>query len=140
MTPRGLTPEQRFKRMIEVDPDTDCWMWTGSVARSGGRPQFAPGGRTLAGNSANCMATHWAFQHYKGVSVPRHARLWPICQHQRCVNPDHQASHRFVCKRGHPLKDGSVIWERKDGRWTRRCVECTYSHEPPEGVFVVNLD
>lgn len=88
----------------------------------------------------NRPARQWSVEHHKKITVPKHARLYPVCGNDLCVNPDHMASHRFMCRRGHSLKQGAVIWERTDGRWTRRCVECSYSHEPPEGVFVMNLD
>ena len=78
---RGMTPAQRHWAMIEIDPATGCWNWTGSDQDSRGYSRFyVDGKRTLV--------HRWAYEHFIG-KIPESETVHHRCVNPRCSFPDH---------------------------------------------------
>jgi hypothetical protein len=79
-----LDPWERFLRHIE--PDGDCWRWTGTTAGTNQRrPTFRPGSRK---QDRKVYAFLWAYEHEVGP-IPDGLELDHLCRHYWCVNPAH---------------------------------------------------
>lgn len=108
-------PMVRLMRRVEVDPETQCWNFTGSIDPYGyGR--FGLGSRQLYK-----MAHRASYELHVG-QIPNGLVLDHICRNRRCVNPAHlepvtnkenilrgngapaQAARRDACQKGHPLQ------------------------------------
>jgi hypothetical protein len=75
---------ERFMSHAEVDPDTDCWMWTGAL-RDGRYGAFSPEGR----RGSLAMAHRWIYEQMVGP-IPEGQQLDHfVCARTSCVNPDH---------------------------------------------------
>lgn len=86
----------RVRERIRVDPETDCWLWTGPTSgdgRGGGYPRMSLDGRTVAVHRV--MAVHeFGFLH-PGRHVDH------TCRTRLCVNPAHlePVTHLENCRR-----------------------------------------
>lgn len=69
-------------RRIEVDPETDCWLWTGSTFPSGY-------GQIMIGHKN--FRVHRVLWEYVNGKVPTGYELHHACEVRRCVNPEHLA-------------------------------------------------
>jgi len=71
----------RFMSKIQKDPDSGCWLWTGSKC-----------GSTDYGEIREKRKRHlvhrWAYQRLKG-EIPEGLELHHKCGVKCCVNPDH---------------------------------------------------
>lgn len=77
-----LTPKnaETFDDKWEVEPNSGCWLWTGSMGLAGyGRIKNA--GRTM-------MAHRIMYTRMKGA-IPRGLHLDHLCRTPLCINPDH---------------------------------------------------
>ncbi len=135
---------ERF--MAKVDKTDDCWLWTGPLDRYG-YGKFSLNGRTL-------IAHRWGYAELAGP-IPEgltldhvcHSRvadecasLPDVCEHRRCVNPEHLEPVTNVenikrgskgpggggrpwptCKRGHQWTSENTIVESDGGRRCRTC-------------------
>jgi hypothetical protein len=72
----------RFHAKFKVDPDSGCWLWTGSINGGYGHMGLWPRYRGLA------KAHRVSWQLYRG-EVPEGALVLHRCNVRRCVNPDH---------------------------------------------------
>lgn len=91
---------ERFLAQVHIDPDSDCWIWTGaSTTRGYGR-------MTIDGTTTS---THrFAYQMLVGPIPPGNV-IDHLCERQRCCNPDHlepvtQAENIRRYHRNHPGK------------------------------------
>lgn len=117
-----------------VDPDTGCWIWTGSPNRTGyGQFSIMENGKRLG-----TVAHRVVFEHFKH-KIPDGLVLDHLCRVRMCVNPDHLepvtnrenilrgvgesiARHFAVeCLAGHPL-EGDNLYVKPSGR--RSCRKC----------------
>lgn len=67
----------------EVDPETGCWLWQGSLGTAGYgavRREGKPGGKQ--------QAHRWFFERLVGP-IPPSLVLDHLCENKRCVNPEH---------------------------------------------------
>jgi hypothetical protein len=72
----------RFNKYVEPDPDSDCLIWTGAVAR-GGRGCFT----FTTKNSMPAIRAAWLLA---GRELPPHPMVFDhLCKNHRCVNVDH---------------------------------------------------
>jgi hypothetical protein len=70
----------RFWRYVEPEPNSGCWLWTGSTDKRGyGQLRCRDGLR---------YATHVALELYRS-GVPRGRCACHKCDNPPCVNPDH---------------------------------------------------
>lgn len=112
------TALERFLSKIEVDPATDCWLWTAGLA-NGGYGKFKANGRTH-------LAHRWYYEDLYGA-VPAELQLDHLCRVRACVNPNHlepvtgrenllrgdtfQAANaaKTHCPKGHPLAGDNLL-------------------------------
>lgn len=136
-----LSPQELFDRKVRkgLAPD-DCWLWTGSIDRSG-YGKFRTGGRSW-------LAHRWAYVTYIGElpddrvvdhvchNLDRACAGGCSCIHRRCVNPSHldcvtnlenvKRSHshnagKTHCIRGHEFTPENT--RRSNGG--RYCIACS---------------
>ena len=70
----------RFWSSVEVDEETGCWNWTGTMR----------GGYGRAWNGEKMVtATHLALYYHNGTKVPDGKYVCHRCNNKRCVNPYH---------------------------------------------------
>jgi hypothetical protein len=119
---------RRIFSKIRIDPDTDCWLWTGARLKSGyGLVRLGP---ATAGN-ALVHRLMWAWlvgplPRGRGRKIPQLDHV--VCERKACCNPIHlklvslrvnllrgdsppAVNHRrLVCRKGHalPLKPNAV--------------------------------
>jgi hypothetical protein len=122
--------ETAFWKRTMPEPNSGCWLWTGSCRTDGY-------GRI-------CVDTKWIFAHRFAYEllvgpIPGHLELDHLCRVRCCVNPDHleAVTHQTNvdrvprtnfgkyqrglthCPSGHPYEAAYI---RKDG--SRKCREC----------------
>lgn len=69
--------------MAKVTKTDTCWLWTGSLQRSG------HGAIGAGGDNGKVLKTHRvAYEYYKGP-IPTGLQVNHICDVPNCVNPDH---------------------------------------------------
>jgi hypothetical protein len=118
----------RFLSFVVVDPETNCWNWTGSVAENG-YARFMPVKRGTVQ-----YAHRWAYLHYVGA-IPNDRVIDHLCRSRRCVNPKHldlvtqkENLRRGVghgsetrCLHGHDFDTGNTYFDRLGRRQCRAC-------------------
>ncbi len=125
--------ETRFKSKVQINVETNCWIWTGSLFKTG-YGSFYKDGKTT-------YAHRIAYELWKEI-IPSGLHIDHLCRHRACVNPDHleavpQAENtrrglaewplatinrkKVHCPLGHPLS-GSNLYQKPDGR--RCCRTC----------------
>lgn len=77
---RGTTKE-RLEYYRQIDPETGCWIWTGSVV--GGRY-----GQTTMGDGKPMKAHRVSYLTYVG-EIPDGMMVCHKCDNPRCINPEH---------------------------------------------------
>lgn len=142
---------ERFFDLVEVDPTSGCWIWTGSINKEGYANVF------LSRSHLGKIAPHaWAWIWWHGQR-PRdeQGRALPLdhlchtndttcqggstCRHRRCVNPLHlepvttlvnvMRARGFAaanaakthCIRGHPFAGDNLRVNRDGSRGCRAC-------------------
>ncbi len=132
-----MTPDElhRFEEKFLVDPNSGCWLWTGSVCSKGygrfvsARVRVAP-----------LLAHRVAYEHFIGPIPERHY-VCHRCDVPSCVNPAHlfvgtqgdnmrdslrkgrnKEARKSHCKNGHPLFGRNVRRSRTGARVCRACI------------------
>lgn len=113
-----------------VDKTGDCWIWTSSRTRQGGRA-----GTGGYGKWGGRMAHRVSYEALVSP-IPEGLQLDHLCRTPACVNPQHlepvtgaenlrrwQEANPY-CKRGHALVGQNLRVTFKDGRPGRRCRTC----------------
>jgi hypothetical protein len=72
--------EERLVSRYEVDLDTGCWLWTGTLTW---------GGYGQIGGRGTNFAAHRAMWEHKRGPIPEGMVIDHLCLTRRCVNPDH---------------------------------------------------
>lgn len=116
---------EAFMLRVSVEPNTGCWLWTGSSQG----PRY--GAFYYRGKF---HASHrWAYSKLRGEINPELV-LDHLCRTPFCVNPQHleqvtqkENCRRYAatithCLRGHPFTDDNVYIDPNKGR--RKCREC----------------
>ena len=120
---------ERLKKRIEIDPQSECWLWKPRLA---GRGQGY--GRTYLDGVQ--MAAHRAVFTLLVGDIPFGLVLDHLCMVTRCVNPEHlepvtttennrrAGLHRRkdVCHQGHSMSGDNVGFNKSNG--TRYCRQC----------------
>lgn len=71
----------RFWSRVEPEPNSGCWLWSGTTYLGGY-------GRFTTETRSQQAAHRWAYEHYRGP-VPSGLQLDHLCRVRCCVNPDH---------------------------------------------------
>lgn len=119
----------RLHRMIDVDPDTGCWLWKGRLNSNGyAWAQRGPGHPLRV-----VHRIMWENEH--NAPVPKGQQLDHLCRRRNCVNPahlepvsgsenttrqDHANRRKTHCPKGHEYTDENTRMAR--GR--RACRAC----------------
>ena len=128
------TPIERFMNFIEIDRNTHCWNWIGTIHRSG-YGQFGLNGRNIAAHRAALIL----IRNHEFTKDIKDEQCDHLCRNRACVNPDHldlvtakensarspiaqQALNRMKthCKRGHEFTVENTVLNGK-GRGCREC-------------------
>src|SRR5438309_1895523 len=77
----------RFWDRAEPEPNTGCWLWTGSINSYGyGYISCSPNGERLRVNTA---AHRIAFELATRTQIPKHLQIDHRCRVRCCINPQH---------------------------------------------------
>lgn len=131
---RWPTTRERFDAAVHMEPNTACWLWTGTVTRE------KHGYGRLEVNGKPTVAHRYAYEQFIGP-IPPDCDLDHKCRTTLCVNPWHlePVSHKenvlrgtspaakhakqTHCKNGHPLNGPHVLLlprSRKGRQWIER--------------------
>lgn len=102
---------ERFMAQVMCDPNSGCWLWTGTL-QPRGYANFALQGRTVLGH-------RFAYEMLRG-EIPSGLQLDHLCRVRSCVNPDHlePVTSAVNCRRG----------ESRAAQNARK-THCIYGHE-----------
>lgn len=74
---------EQFRKNVEVDPQTGCWIWTGTRHPAGY-------GRFYDPSRQQTLPAHYiTLELYTGKRVPRGLECHHKCGNKSCVNPKH---------------------------------------------------
>lgn len=143
------SPESRFWNSVSPEPNTGCWLWTGSDDNGYG---------CLGVNGRRVRAHRYSWELAHGAPPPADMHVCHRCDQPACVNPDHlflgddsanmrdcgakgrlwaqrkdidrsvlgsRWSQRIQCERGHPFTVENTRWFTKNGYRCRECLECS---------------
>ena len=138
MTGARGTLEERLWRFISPEPNSGCWLWTGTTRRDYGQIAGPPGLKKTM-----LQAHVVAYELYVG-KVPSGLELDHLCRVRQCVNPSHlepvtravnmqrsplagrnKKSHPWsgrFCKNGHERTDDNM--RIVPGTPYRECIQC----------------
>lgn len=123
----------RFWSKVSPEPNTGCWLWTGSVTGNGY-------GKIQGNRRGELKSAHrWLYETVKG-EVASALDLDHLCRVRSCVNPEHlepvtrsenlrrgltgkvnnPSAAKTQCPQGHPYDEANTI--RRKGR--RHCRAC----------------
>lgn len=76
-----LKGHRRWNRLaVHIDPQTNCWVWLGSIAWTGYGQ--------LTVNRIGYAAHRYMYELHKGP-IPKGLQLDHLCNRRNCVNPEH---------------------------------------------------
>lgn len=129
---RGSSLADLFEARYVPEPNSGCWLWTGTVNEKNRYGYLGHGPKDL-------LAHRVAYGLFVGA-IPEELELDHLCRVRSCVNPAHlepvtrrvnllrspitqtsinaSATH---CPQGHPY-DAKNTWRERDGH--RRCRQC----------------
>lgn len=118
---------------IEPEPNTGCWIWTGSVVQPRGYGRLSIGSR---GSERVDLAHRLVYGTLRG-QIPPGLEIDHLCRFPRCVNPAHleavtpavnRGRRVFVtgprltrCRAGHPFNSANTLILRDEKRACRAC-------------------
>ncbi|MEA3534256.1 HNH endonuclease signature motif containing protein [Rhizobium sp. CC-YZS058] len=109
----------RILERVVIDPETDCWIWTGptsgDVGRGANYPRMSLSGQTVAVHKAM-----WTNEH--GL-IPSTRQLDHVCRNRLCVNPDNLNHVQLVTRKRNMLR----MWDAR--RAAMQCEETTRHDE-----------
>jgi hypothetical protein len=140
--PRGVFEHKRkptvdrLAEKLELDPETGCMNWTGSLTHNG----YGQIGlhRPAGGHMYNVRAHRLAYELAHGP-IPDGMQIDHLCRNRKCCNPDHLeavtpientrrgmspsaiSARTGLCFKGHPLTEENVTISRGGGR---QCLIC----------------
>lgn len=124
---------QRFEEKYIPEPNSGCWLWTGTVTYNG-YGIFEVNGKKI-------RAHRFSYELHKGP-IPDGLTIDHLCRVRCCVNPDHleavtmrentlrgygisaQNARKTHCIYGHPLSGENIRVYKRPGRHQRICKTC----------------
>jgi len=114
----------RFFNLVELDPNSDCWIWTATLDRNG-YGQFKYNKKNVSSHRFIYVALKNNGDWLDTKTVVRHT-----CDNKKCVKPDHLISGSFsdnlidayergmrvrkstlpYCKNGHKRTDANIAY------------------------------
>ena len=73
-------------RLVQVDPDTGCWVWLGGAGADSRGTGHRYGIMRVSGR---CVRAHRYYYEQANGPIPRGLVLDHLCRNTLCVNPDH---------------------------------------------------
>ena len=125
----------RFRKRVKLDPESDCWLWTGAGQGTGYGVYKATSGEPWS------MAHRVAYEILVGP-IPKGLYLDHRCRVRNCVNPAHLEpvttrtntlrgnsppavnARKVFCIRGHPLFGANLHRKIRNGWPIRECRAC----------------
>jgi hypothetical protein len=118
------------------EPNSGCWLWTGSIKREGGKRFRAVQDIWQNGRPTRRHASRVVWKDVKGP-VPSGMHVLHRCGMGMCVNPDHlylgtnddniqdRVQHRQYCFHGHWLSEDNVyrVPSRPVARYCLKCMQ-----------------
>lgn len=134
----------RFWSKVSLEPNTGCWLWTGTLRNGDGYGCFRLSKKDF-GTRRLVQAHRLCYQQLVGP-IPTGLTLDHLCRARRCVNPAHlepvtnaenigrgNAGWRGAkthCPKGHPYAGDNLITrpQRSGAKgFSRECRECYYA-------------
>lgn len=122
---RWPSPAERLMARIEVDPETDCWIYTGQTNNRGYG--------LIHWNGSKNAAHRLSYEVHVGP-IPEGLELDHTCRRPACVNPAHlepvthaenmRRTRGATCARGHDLSGPRADVYIHPQRGTRDCRAC----------------
>ena len=128
-----LTSSDKFEGKIFKEPETGCWLWTGSMFQNG----YGEATRGFIGKRIRAHRLAWIL--YRGT-IPDGVQVLHKCDVKHCVNPDHlylgtsfdnakdaverkmnYKSAQTHCLNNHPLSGDNL---RINPKGRRVCITC----------------
>ena len=141
----------RIQQRVELEPASECWLWTGALAGGYGRIAWSEGGNKMVYRAVHrVLYTALVGPIPDGLDLD-HLCHDPVvcspvraedCPHRRCCNPSHlepvtrqtnllrggtvpaARAERTHCPQGHRYDESNTIFD-KQGR--RICRTCSYA-------------
>ena len=128
-----LPVEARFMRQFVPEPNSGCWLWTGTTSQGG----YA---RLWISGTFFAQAHRFSYELHCGP-IPPGLQLDHLCRVRCCVNPHHlepvkqrdnilrgegitaKEARRTHCIKGHPLF-GENVYSMPSRPWWRACRIC----------------
>lgn len=138
---RHLPVKERLIERSIIDPDTQCWVWQGSLVPTAGTGYGRINVRGKAMLAHRAAYEEWIGPIPEGLEIDHH------CENTRCVNPDHLEAvthqvnsvrssgtaaanaRKTHCKRGHEFTEENIYWQT--GRYGKQRV-CRACQKSPE--------
>lgn len=113
--------EARFFAKVDKGGPGGCWLWTGTINRSGY-------GTIRIGDHGAFLAHRWSYEHHVGA-IPDGLVIDHLCRTRCCVNPEHMepvtprenqrrgllGALKTHCRNGHEYTPENT-YTRQDGR------------------------
>ena len=112
--PRVIPMTQRVEEQVERDPNSGCWLWTGTLLSSGYGQVAWRKNRDLAHR-----ASYAAFKQ----SIPAGQSVLHKCDTPACVNPDHLFLGTQLDNMRDKMAKGRAVFARGDQSGTARLSE-----------------
>jgi hypothetical protein len=127
----------RFMAKVSPEPNSGCWLWTGSIISTGYGNLNSGGGQTM-------LAHRLSYQVFVG-SIPAGKELDHLCRVRCCVNPAHlepvtravnvrrgqcaevtraRNAAQTHCKHGHEYAPANTYWRQLGEYRVRGCRTC----------------
>lgn len=123
---------ERFEEKYTPEPNSGCWLWTGSL-NPGGYAQMSINGRPR-------HVHRFSYEHFVGP-IPAGLQIDHLCRNRSCVNPDHlepvtqrenimrgiaisaQNARKTHCKNGHEFTQDNTRTNKRGYRWCKKCAK-----------------